>query len=156
NGSGFRVIHRFCSVANCGDGSSDVGSLLIASDGNLYGVTQQGGSANVGTIFRVIPSTGKYEVVFNFSASSGELPLGAILAHDGSIYGVTINGSTLFHYTPGSGFQSIKLSFPLPDGCAGFGCFATGQLTFGANGDLYGLYAIYDVGGIGLFEMQAD
>jgi hypothetical protein len=32
----------------------------------------------------------------------------------------------------------------------------TSGLTFGPNGNLYGLYAIYAVGGLGLFEVQTD
>ena len=71
--SGFRVIHHFCSAKHCTDG--DIGSRLVAGlDGNLYGLTLVGGTGNCfagcGTIFRVVPATGAYEVVFNFDGQA--------------------------------------------------------------------------------------
>jgi len=155
-GTGFRVIHRFCSAANCSDGSFGIGPLVLGSDGNIYGVTQEGGSANDGAIFSVTPSSGTYEVVSSFSASDGIIPVGVAPAPDGTFYGITVNGDTLFHFDPAGGFQSVKLAFPFPPGCDGLACFGLGQLVMGRNGNLYGLYTIYDIGGVGLFEVQPD
>jgi len=65
-GSGFQVIHRFCSVTPyCNDGVYPAGGLVVGKDGNIYGATSQGGTLSngcaepaCGTIFRVTPSSG--------------------------------------------------------------------------------------------------
>ena len=163
-GSGFQVIHRFCSVMpSCSDGAYPAGGLVAGTDGNIYGVTSQGGTGSgcpqpaCGTIFRVTPSSGAYQVVFSFSASTGQEPTGLTLAPDGTIYGLTLQGGVLFHYTPATGaLQSMALRFPFPSGCSGFACFATSGPVFGPNGYLYGLYTVYQTGGSGLFEVQPD
>jgi uncharacterized repeat protein (TIGR03803 family) len=33
-GTGFKIVHQFCSAANCADGQNPVG-LIAISDGNL-------------------------------------------------------------------------------------------------------------------------
>jgi uncharacterized repeat protein (TIGR03803 family) len=47
------TIYNFCSLANCADGSTPVGSLTLGSDGNIYGVTSAGGANNGGVIFKL-------------------------------------------------------------------------------------------------------
>jgi len=167
-GSDFQVIHQFCSVTPyCNDGADPAGGLVVGADGNIYGATSEGGTGSgcaepaCGTIFRVTPSSGAYQVVFSFSASTGSYPTGLTVAPDGSFYGLASEGAVLFHYTPATAaLQSMALTFPTPAGCSGFACFATGlpgaSLAFGPNGNLYGLYTVYDTGGSGLFEVQPD
>ena len=162
NGSGFQVIHRFCSQGLfCTDGASPVG-LAVGGDGDLYGATMQGGSScpgeGCGTIFRVTPSTGAYDVMLSFTSAYEGFPAGLTPAADGSLYGLTVNGNALFHYVPGNDTAAVtQLSFPLPTGCPGFACSAVGSVTFGSNGNLYGFYTVYDVPGAGgIFEMQPD
>jgi len=163
-GSGFQVIHRFCSaMPSCSDGAYPAGGLAVGSDGNIYGVTSQGGTGSgcaepaCGTLYRITPSSGAYEVVFSFSPSAGQEPTGLTPAADGTLYGITLQGGALFHYIPDTGdMQSTALAFPFSPGCGGFACFATSGPVFGPNGNLYGLYTIYDTGGSGLFEVQPD
>jgi uncharacterized repeat protein (TIGR03803 family) len=159
-GTGFQVLNRFCSLSNCADGGG--GRIVPGIDGNLYGASFQGGTANCGsfyqgcgTIFRVTPATGAYEVVFNFPGSADEFPSSFIAASDGTFYGLDSGpqGQKLFHYTPATGtFQSVALNFPSPDGLPSIG----ESLAIGANGNFYGLYHIYGESGEGLFEVQAD
>jgi len=166
NGSGFQVIHRFCSTQPyCIDGSYSAGPLLAGSDGNIYGVTNEGGGGSgcaaggCGEIFRVTPSTATYEAVLSFTSSdAGGFPVGMIAGPDGTFYGLTIEGNALFQYTPATGaFQSTTLAFPVPAGCPGDACFATNAFAFGTNGDLYGFYTVYDEAGSGgLFDVQTD
>jgi len=153
DGTGFQVLHRFCSQSNCADGGG--GPLVAGNDGNLYGSSSIGGSG--GTIFRVTPSTGAYEVVVNFDyATIGGFPSGLTLASDGSFFGLDAGtrGENLFHYTPATGaLKSVALNFPSFNGLPSR---PAGSLVFGANGNLYGLYVIYARSGEGLFEVHTD
>src|SRR5206468_3295053 len=38
------VLHAFCSAADCGDGQSPSGGLVMDAAGNLFGVTNFGGN----------------------------------------------------------------------------------------------------------------
>jgi len=152
--SGFQLIHQFCSAKNCTDGYLP-GTMVAGTDGNLYGLTTAGGTGNCftgcGTIFRVVPATGTYEVVFNFDGKAdGDLPGSLTLAPDGSLYGFS---GAIFHYVPATGdFQLLPgTMFPLfgDDGSMPRGMFI-------ANGKIYGLYTIYLIGGSGLFEVNLD
>jgi uncharacterized repeat protein (TIGR03803 family) len=156
NGSGFQILHKFCSRTNCTDGSTAVSGLKLGTDGNLYGTSNSGGTHNGGTIFRVTPSSGGYEVVFNFNYStSGESPSGVTVASDGTFYGITFGtaGELLFHYTESTGILTTAvLNFPLVNGLPSRG----GVLTFGPNGSLYGLYTVYGESGVGVFDVDVD
>lgn len=166
DGTGFGVIHRFCSEGPyCADGAYSAGPLVAASDGNVYGITNEGGNGNgcpfggCGALFRVTPSSGAYEVVASFtSANGGGFPTVMIPAADGTFYGLTINGNALFHFTPANGtLVSTLLPFPEPSGCPGFSCFGTSVLSFGPDANLYGFYGVYDVNGTaGVFDVQPD
>jgi uncharacterized repeat protein (TIGR03803 family) len=161
-GTGFQVLHKFCSQANCADGGDGV--LVAGKDGNLYGASYSGGTGTscgqfyqgCGTIFRVTPSSGAYKVVFNFDyTTTGAFPSGLVLAADGTFFGLNsrTTGENLFHYTPATGaLQTFPVNFPLVNGLPSAG----GSLALGPNGNFYGLYHIYAVSGEGLFEVQPD
>ncbi len=176
-GSGFQVIHRFCSVMpNCGDGANTEGfasTLLAGTDGNVYGLTGGGGSNSgcgfggeyaCGTIFRITPSTGIYEVVYNFTnaTTAGGFPANMVMAVDGTFYGIASgNGlsAVVFHFTPGTGSMDLmSWSFPFRRECFGApACVASSGLVFGPEGDLHGLYSLYDNAGItGLYAGEPD
>jgi uncharacterized repeat protein (TIGR03803 family) len=154
SGSGFRILHNFCSSPNCVDGGP--GAMVLGTDGNLYGASYGGGGDGpngYGTIFRVVPSTGAYAVLFSFGDKLCDCgPTGVTVGPDGTLYGM--QGNALFHFTPSTGdFQTALLPFPVenelpssPD---------TG-LIVGPNGNLYGLYTIYPQQGTGVFEVAPD
>ena len=66
------VLYNFCSQPNCTDGSEPYSSLVIDSQGNLYGTTSEGGSSSncgsvgCGTIFELTPS-GTETVLYSFN-----------------------------------------------------------------------------------------
>lgn len=156
NGSGFQVLHKFCSEANCADGGESVSGLKVGTDGNLYGTTFAGGTGNYGAIFKVTPSSGAYQVVYNFDFSTtGGDPSGLVVASDGTFYGLSFGslGEMLFHYTDATGsLTAVPLNFPLFNSLPSSGFL----LTLGPNGNFYGVYAICGTSGAGLFEVQAD
>jgi uncharacterized repeat protein (TIGR03803 family) len=45
------TLHSFCAQPNCTDGSGPTGTLLEATNGNLYGTTQLGGTDGEGVVF---------------------------------------------------------------------------------------------------------
>jgi uncharacterized repeat protein (TIGR03803 family) len=74
------------------DGASPHGGLLCASDGNIYGLTDMGGSSNAGTIFR-ISSSGSITYLYSFSGADGSNPIGGLVqGSDGNLYGTTRAG----------------------------------------------------------------
>jgi len=71
------------------------------------------------------------------------------MAADGSFYGIAGgNGlaSLVFHFTPTTrSLELLSWSFPFRRGCDGApACVATSGLVFGPEGDLHGLYSLYD------------
>jgi uncharacterized repeat protein (TIGR03803 family) len=149
-GTGFQLVHKFCSQTDCSDGSLPT-AMVVGTDGNLYGTTSAGGSDYTGTIFRVTPSSGAYKVVFNFSSShGGQNPSNLIAGPDGTFYG-TSSGTTelLFHYTPATGVvTTAPLNFPALSHGSG--------LALGPNGNFYGFYFVYGINGVSLFEVEPN
>jgi uncharacterized repeat protein (TIGR03803 family) len=93
-----------------GDGTNALGQLTLASDGNFYGTTSQGGAYSDGTIFRVTPAGG-FETIYNFTdgTDAGDPISGVTQASDGNLYGTTAGESD----TNGTVY-SINLGLPLP------------------------------------------
>jgi uncharacterized repeat protein (TIGR03803 family) len=53
DGSIFNVVHNFGDGTVPNDGSMANGGLILGKDGNLYGTTYNGGSAGLGTVFKL-------------------------------------------------------------------------------------------------------
>jgi uncharacterized repeat protein (TIGR03803 family) len=49
------VLYSFCALPSCADGTNPVGSLVLDTNGNLYGVTFNGGLYSRGTVFKLTP-----------------------------------------------------------------------------------------------------
>jgi uncharacterized repeat protein (TIGR03803 family) len=142
------TLHVFCpNFPDCYDGSLPSFGLTLASDGNLYGTTAEGGgvendqNALYGTIYRVTLA-GTFTTLYAFcpvkGCSDGEFPIGQLVeAPDGSFYGATNQGGdansdgTLFRITKQGQLTTIH-TFDGTDGS-----FPTG-VTLANNGAIYG------------------
>lgn len=144
-GSVFRVtpsgilttLYSFCSQPNCMDGSLPFSSLALGTDGNFYGTTQNGGTASMGTVFKITPD-GIFAMLHSFSGTDGNAPdAGLVTASDGNFYGTTSAGGangagTLFRITPQGAVTTLH-SFNGSDGSG-----PNAPLIQATDGNLYG------------------
>jgi uncharacterized repeat protein (TIGR03803 family) len=134
----FTNLHNFANGAS--DGACPTGSLIQASDGNLYGMTGLGGASNSGIIFQCTTS-GVVTLIYSFAGGSdGDNPTGDLIqATDGNLYGMThIGGSSgkgvIFKCTT-AGVETIIHNF----NGASDGANANGSLIQASDGNLYGM-----------------
>ena len=122
DGSGYAVIYRFAGGMN--DGANPQAGLTIDSAGNLYGTTNNGGTHNLGTIFKLTPIGGGQfteTLLHSFSGADGSHPLARlVLDTSGNLYGTTFAGGAhgrgvVFKLQP-SGVESAIYSFAGADG----------------------------------------
>ena len=141
-----RSIYDFCAQSNCADGQYPVSTLVVGPDGELYGTTQNGGTYNWGSIFKV-STQGALTTLHSFDISDGVSPYGALLlASNGNLYG-TANAAgacttenagcgTVFVVSPSGKFKTLH-NFCLQTGCPD-GEFPVGGLVEASDGYLYG------------------
>lgn len=126
------------------DGYFPGGDLLLDHAGNLYGVTQAGGTHDGGTVFK-LTATGRKTILYNFCSTGGSNctdgsdPIGGVIADaHGNLYGTAsaggaYGGGTAFKLSPIGEFTVLH-SFK--GGKDGFG--PTRRLTMDSAGNLYG------------------
>jgi uncharacterized repeat protein (TIGR03803 family) len=89
------VLYEFTGGA---DGGTPYDSLVIDSDGNLYGTTNVGGASNMGTVFELSPgSNGSWTetVLHSFAGGSdGASPRAGLILKQNKLYGTTMLGGT--------------------------------------------------------------
>jgi uncharacterized repeat protein (TIGR03803 family) len=125
------------------DGSNSAAGLILATDGNFYGTTSNGGANSAGTVFR-INRNGALTTIYSFCSQigcpDGAHPLGALIqATDGNLYGTTSgltfrNTGTVFKITL-SGSLTTLITFSTT-GTGGQTPIA--GLVQGQDGELYG------------------
>jgi len=132
------TLYSFCSQPNCADGESPYGGLLLATDGNFYGTTYEGGSnPSCGTIFRITPQ-GMLTTLHNFTGLDGSNPIEPLIqGSDGDFYGTTpiggSNAGVLFKITS-TGEFTLLYDFGNGDN----GAFPHGTLIQARDGNFYG------------------
>ncbi|MBA3914022.1 MAG: hypothetical protein H0X25_09275 [Acidobacteriales bacterium] len=88
------TLYHFCSQPGCADGSYPASGLIKATDGNLYGTTEQAGTGNGGTVFEST-TAGTLTTLHSFNEADGAAPFGGLLqATNGTLYGTTSIGGT--------------------------------------------------------------
>lgn len=124
-------------------GSNIIGNLMQASNGLLYGTTENGGLYNYGLLYSVNPSTGKDSILFNFNAPNSVNPFGTLLQDtNGLLYGMTYAGGkygdgTIYSYDPVKGTLNDTLfSFNNTNGA---NPYFNNCLILASNGSLYGM-----------------
>ena len=110
DGTGYTTLLNFDGTAK---GSAPRGSLV--SDGTfLYGMTEGGGTNNMGTIFKIMPNGTGFVKILDFDGSSnGSFPVGSLLYDGTFLYGMTFQGGvntygTIFKIMPdGTGYVKL-------------------------------------------------
>ena len=132
------------SLSGGSDGGNPYGSLIQASDGNLYGMTNGGGAYGSGAVIQVTLA-GTESVLYSFGASGGgdgAMPTGSLIqGSDGNFYGMTsgggANGAGAVITINTNGVESVLYSFD-PSVSDGNGP-VYGNLTLANDGHLYGM-----------------
>ena len=144
-GGTLTTLHTFCSESSqCLDGAEPDAGLVLATNGNFYGTTSNGGASNDGTVFE-ITSAGTLTTLHSFDLTDGGEPEVALIqGTNGDFYGTTTGGGTgdvgtIFQITSGGTFTSLH-SFDGPDGD-----YPNSRLVQGTNGNFYG--TTYEGGG---------
>jgi uncharacterized repeat protein (TIGR03803 family) len=136
------VLHAFTSNP---DGAGSVASMVMDTDGNLYGTTQSGGAHGAGTIFE-ISATGEETVLHSFcsglSCSDGQAPLGnLIMDEQGNLYGTTSAPyGVVFKLSPepnGTWTETVLYTFCTASNCSDGRGPAAGLIR-DAEGNIYG------------------
>ena len=127
-------------------------ALVQATNGDLYGNTEAGGTHGDGTVFKITPS-GTLTTLASFDLTHGALPNRLVQATDGNLYGTTLEGGvggygTVFKITP-SGTLTTLASFNGADGFqpdAGL-IQATDENLYGTTlaGGTHGLGTVFEI-----------
>jgi uncharacterized repeat protein (TIGR03803 family) len=138
------VIYSFTGGA---DGAYPYASVMLASDGNIYGTTNYGGSSNTGAVFKISnPTISPSEsILFAFTGGTdGGFPQASLIqASDGNLYGVTTNGGSIGNGTvfrinlTNTPIESVIYSFAGSDGS-----YPNSSLIQASDGNLYGTTAL--------------
>jgi uncharacterized repeat protein (TIGR03803 family) len=116
------------------------GTLVHASNGKLYGMTEKGGNEDIGTLFEYNIELDTLLYILDFgSCPQGGYPKGSLFqATNGLIYGTTDKG--LYSYGSVFSFNPVtKLFFNIFDFNWPNGKFPKGNLIEADNGMLYGI-----------------
>ncbi|HEY5750501.1 MAG TPA: choice-of-anchor tandem repeat GloVer-containing protein [Chryseolinea sp.] len=107
----FRKLVDFDGATN---GSNPTGSLVLAADGRMYGMTRTGGTSGNGVIFSLSRDGTDYKKLMDFNGiATGGNPKGSLTEFtDGKLYGMTSSGGTygygtIFSITPSGVFTKI-------------------------------------------------
>ncbi|MCC6817842.1 MAG: T9SS type A sorting domain-containing protein [Bacteroidia bacterium] len=131
----YTAVHHF----NSNDGKLPNNGLMQASNGKLYGMTTEGGSANNGVIYRYDISNQTFTLLYSFSGTGTPLkPYGTLVeTSPGILHGIADGGASnngcIFSYNINTNTVTLKASFV----SATHGYAPRGSLIKASNGKLY-------------------
>jgi uncharacterized repeat protein (TIGR03803 family) len=99
----FTSLYAFCAVSPCLDGGAPTGGLVLASDGNFYGVATHGGPNREGTVFKLDAKSGTVTTAAAFGFAGLPQTKWISQATDGNFY-ITNSNSV------GGSIQKLSLS----------------------------------------------
>ncbi len=139
DGTGYFKLIDFGSGVN---GKYPLGNLN--SDGTfLYGMTSQGGPANLGTIFKIMGDSTGYSILQDFSGfANGNHPRGSLIS----------DGSFLFGMTTGGGINGNGIIFELMSDGSGY----SKLMDFSGNSNAPNSFASLISDGTFLYGMTPD
>lgn len=140
------------------DGRRPLAEVIADESGNLYGVTENGGSADAGTIYRLAPD-GTETILYNFSGQKDGANSDAGLVRDksGNLFGTAPTGG---QFNAGVAFElaangTFSVLHAFTDGSDGG--YPESTLLMGGHGELYGTAVTggaYNFGAV--FRIAAD
>ena len=126
------------------DGEEPKGSLILATNGKLYGMTSKGGPGGEGTVFEYDPITETYAVKADIYSNYHSNPYGNLLqTANGKFYGLTTDiypgGSSgiIFEFDLANDTILEKIQLGFTNG--NIGSTPYGSLIEATNGKLYGM-----------------
>jgi uncharacterized repeat protein (TIGR03803 family) len=138
------------SFTDGNDGGYPYGGLILDNAGNLYGTTNNGGTSDAGTVFKLSPAAGgsyTETVLYSFTGVNGDgrQPTSALIFDNaGNLYGTTQYGGssissagTVFKLSPASGgsyTETVLYSFTNGSD----GGFSNAGVILDSAGNLYG------------------
>jgi uncharacterized repeat protein (TIGR03803 family) len=154
------ILYNFTGGA---DGDRPQGLLMLDQSGDIYGTTGAGGSAGMGTVYKLTPNQGSQgwtqTVLYSFQGTAdGSNPIaGVVIDSMGNIYGTTAQGGsagmgTVYMLTPqtnGTYLETVLYSFQGGNDAA----TPNSSLAFDAAGSLYGTAGGGSVGQGTLFKL---
>lgn len=155
----YRVLHTFV-LGDVNDGAQPFAGLIQGTDGNFYGTSGNGGTNNVGTVFKM-DAAGMITVLHSFAISDGMFPKASLAqGTDGFLYGTTSARGTLPGGGPGAGtvfkiatdgssFANLH-TFGGPDGAG-----PVAALIQGTDGAFYGTTAVGGTAGGTVFRITS-
>ncbi len=140
---GIESVFQFTGLAGEKPGSRPQAPLARGLDGSLFGVTEAGGAADQGVIFRIAPD-GAFSILAEFAPTGPRRPRGGLTSTlDGRIFGTTSLGGpadagTVIELNPVDGSWETVAAFSGLEGSLP-GSMPIGSLSLGGSGRLYGV-----------------
>src|SRR5260221_6253553 len=166
DGTGFTTLHSFSatsgSLSTNSDGADPYGGLIMSGN-TLYGTTEGGGSAGVGTVFAVNTDGTGFTNLHSFTGGGdGAEPQAGLIISGNTLYGTAYaggsasNGTVFAVNTDGTGFMLLHSFTALANDTNGDGAVPYAGLVLSGN-TLYGTaYAGGNAGNGTVFAVNTD